>query len=486
MKTIFILFFLSIPFFTYPQSCDCESNFQWLQKTFEDNDAGFSYAVDNKGKQAYAQHNEAFTQTIQEITTLDACMEALYEWLTFFRSGHIAIRPLQQAEDQSGSQSKSRTPSKKKIREQFQDWETVDLDIDEFVAYAQSKQEVDYEGTWVSGQYNIGIKKIADTYVGFILEADGVYWTEKQVKLKIQADNSATFYMKDHSPRTFAQAELLGNNHLKLGFVNLKRTSPTFKNSPAVERHLRAISSDKPYFEEVDAQTTLLRIPSFRNSEKKAIDDVIQANREQILAKPNLIIDLRNNGGGSDGSFGELLPILYTDPIRTVGVELRSTPMNNQRMLAFVNDPKYGFDEEDKKWAQESYEKLSERIGEFVNLDSTIVDITTFDTIYANPANIGIIIHEHNGSTTEQFLLAAKQSKKVKLFGTTTAGVLDISNMFFIPSPCEEFELGYCLSRSMRIPEMTIDEKGIQPDYYIDKSVPPYQWLEFVQNILNQ
>jgi hypothetical protein len=76
--------------------------------------------------------------------------------------------------------------------------------------------------------------------------------------------------------------------------------------------------------------------------------------------------------------------------------------------------------------------------------------------------------------------LAAKQSKKVKLFGTITLGLLDISNIYSVKSPCNEFELYYSLSRSMRIPEMTIDNKGIQPDYYIDKSVPKYKWIDFV------
>ncbi len=106
--------------------------------------------------------------------------------------------------------------------------------------------------------------------------------------------------------------------------------------------------------------------------------------------------------------------------------------------------------------------------------------------VYDHPKNVGILINEKNGSTTEQFLLAAKQSKKVKLFGVTTAGILDISNMYFVNSPDNEFKLGYSLSKSMRIPEMTIDNKGIQPDYYIDKSIPKYKWIEFVSNVLNE
>jgi C-terminal processing protease CtpA/Prc len=114
------------------------------------------------------------------------------------------------------------------------------------------------------------------------------------------------------------------------------------------------------------------------------------------------------------------------------------------------------------------------------------MDEEKLDEILPYPKNIGIIINNKNGSTAEQFLLAAKQSKKVKLFGTTTAGVLDISNMYFVESPCKEFKLGYSLSKSLRIPDMEIDGKGIQPDYYIDKSIPQYDWVNYVNEILNE
>lgn len=101
------------------------------------------------------------------------------------------------------------------------------------------------------------------------------------------------------------------------------------------------------------------------------------------------------------------------------------------------------------------------------------------------PKNVGIIINKNCGSTTEQFLLAAKQSKKVKLFGNTTAGVLDISNLNSVKSPCNEFELWYGTSKSLRIPNMAIDDKGVQPDYYFDKTIKPYEWIDMTIEILN-
>jgi hypothetical protein len=195
---------------------------------------------------------------------------------------------------------------------------------------------------------------------------------------------------------------------------------------------------------------------------------------------------LRNNGGGSDWSYAEIIPFLYTNPIRTVGVEFRSTPLNNRRMIDLIEQPRFGLDEESKKWAKTSYDTMQKHLGEFVNLDSTRVSVETYDTIYPYPKNVGILIHKGNGSTTEQFLLAAKQSKKVKLFGTTTFGVLDISNMHYVPSPCGDLELAYSLSKSYRIPHMTLDGKGIQPDYYIDDTVAPHEWLSFVQGVLGE
>lgn len=467
------------------QNCNCLTNFEWVKKTIEENDAGFAYAIESKGEQAYASHNELFLEKVKSIEDPTACQQTLRDWLAFFRSGHISIRGFQQG----NSVGQNVSISDQDIINQFKDWEKLEIDIETFKSYLNSKQEHDFEGIWESPPYKIGIKKEGDAYQGFIMEADGVYWTKGQIKLRIeQAEGkiSSTYYMRDHSARNFDQVELLGENYLQMGFITLHRSVPQLEGDPKYDQYFKAMSTNMPYFEVLDNHTTYLRIPSFSGSEKKVIDSVILNNRNKILETQNLIIDLRNNGGGSDASFEKLLPILYTNPIRTVGVEFLSTPLNNQRMLDFINDPSYGFDESGKQWAKESYELLSKKLGQFVSLNETRIRTAEYDTIYQNPQNIGILIHANNGSTTEQFLLAAKQSKKVKLFGTTTVGVLDISNMYFVKSPCAEFELGYSLSKSMRIPEMTIDDKGIQPDFYLDKSIPNYEWVDFVKSTLDE
>ena len=59
-------------------------------------------------------------------------------------------------------------------------------------------------------------------------------------------------------------------------------------------------------------------------------------------------------------------------------------------------------------------------------------------------------------------------------------GMLDFSNMYNVTSPSGIFWESHCLTKSQRIPDFAIDGKGLQPDYYIDKTIPLYEWVQFV------
>ncbi|MDR0969795.1 MAG: S41 family peptidase [Lentimicrobiaceae bacterium] len=462
---------------TFAQDCDCKANYEWVKKTFEENDAGYQYAIENKGKQAYLDHNKKIAEKVKSAKTRTECGTILYEWLNFFRSGHVSLQINQQETQNNFVTDNS-----------FADWETYTIETEDFKKYLDQKKIADYEGIWETGLYKIGIKKEGDKYIGFIIESGAETWTKGQVKLIFSLTENKTntvFYMYDHSAVESDKVAMIGKNYLQIGHVTLSRLYPKYDDEPRYARYFRSIKGREPYIEKINETTLYLRVPSFDPSFKRSIDSVLNANNEKILSTKNLIIDIRNNGGGSDASYSSIIPYLYTNPIRTIGVELLSTKLNNQRMLDFINKPEYGFDENDKKWAKESYDKLEAKLGQFVSLKKYPVSEDRRDTIYPFPQNVAVIINEANGSTAEQFLLEAKQSKKTKLFGVTTFGALDISNMYFVESPSGEFTLGYSLSRSMRIPDFTIDGKGIQPDYYLDKSIPQHEWVDFVNKIFD-
>ena len=490
LKSKLLLVCCCFPIWIYGQKCDCKSTFEWMKQIIEENDAGFSIGLEAKGQQAYQQHNKQYVKVVKKLKDSQECAQVLDEWYRFFRSGHKFIVPTEPSSP-STSANRETLLTDSAIIATYQDQERLEVDLEEFSSYLSNKSEQDLEGVWkfLPEPYLTGIKKVGEEYVGFIIEADGVYWSPGQVKYKIQPDGdsySATYFMKNHSVRSFSQVERVGQNYLSIGdnFVLMKRMDSQRVAEPMIDHYFRSYLANSPFFEQLDAHTSYLRIPDFSHTEKAAVDSVITAHRETILQTPNLIIDLLDNGGGSDETYEELLGFLYTNPIRTMSLEFLSTELNNQRMQLLASDS--SFSKEIRDWANEKYEVLSQNLGRFVNLDSLKVNVIEADTVYPYPQNIGILINGQCASTTEQFLLAAKQSKKVKLFGRTTFGALDMSNMNVVLSPCGNFQLGYCLSRSYRIPHMAIDGKGIQPDYYMDEGIPKYRWIEQVHGVLNQ
>ncbi|MFK7775257.1 MAG: S41 family peptidase [Saprospiraceae bacterium] len=491
MKQTFFLLFL-FPFLTYGQDCDCKSIFEWTKKTFEENDAGFQYIMGKKGEQAYALHNQKVIEKISNIKEPAECTRTIKEWLKFFRKGHIDFfytgKPSENSTDNE--------PIEKKKTDEFKDWETYSTNLEKFKKDLDQKSIHNFEGIWQTGYYQIGIKKEGNNYIGFIVDSETEVWKKDQVKLKIstQGDQfNSIFYMFNRSAEESQNVKLFGINNLQVGDIFLTRTYPKIKDDSPYQLHFDGLTAELPFLKELNSTTLYFRIPSFSGTpEKTAIDSVIAINKEKILSTENLIIDIRNGTGGFDDAYYEILPLIYTNPIRSPGAEFLSTPLNNQRMLDFINfkgialEFNLKFDEEQKQEFREGYEKLSKHLGAFVDLDTISVGIRTYDTIYSFPKNVGIIQNENNVSTDEQFILAAKQSKKVKLFGRTTFGALDVSNLNIVKSPCQGYNLVYALSKSSRIPHMAIDDIGIQPDYYIDPEIPAYEWINFVNKILNE
>ncbi|MEO3403117.1 S41 family peptidase [Mucilaginibacter sp. CAU 1740] len=448
--------------------CNCAANFKWVKETFEKNDAGFAYAIQQKGQAAYDKQVATLQKKITQSTSQSACVDILTEYLSFFRKAHYSMsanNPEVTGADHTGA------------------WPEIKLTEEEVRKSAEQGNPSDYTGIWGTGAYRIAIVKNAEGYKGVILSAGTGKWKPGQVKLEISANGSGKFYMGNYSTVKFDQPLLIGKNTVKLGYVYLSRIYPVIPESESVALYAREISTDTPFLQELSKETVLLRVPSFDEGQRPLIDSLIASNYTLLTTKKNLIIDIRNNGGGSDISYSKITPLLYTNPIRSTNVELFSTPLNNQRMADYL---KLDLSERSRNQVNAALEQLNSHLGQFVNLNGTVVSIQKMDAVLPNPKNVAVIINEANGSTAEEFLLMAKQSKKVKLFGKTTMGVLDISNMYFVDSPDKQFHLGYCLSKSLRIPDMKIDNIGIQPDFYIDRSIPDAEWLNFVKANLEQ
>lgn len=213
--------------------------------------------------------------------------------------------------------------------------------------------------------------------------------------------------------------------------------------------------------------TFYIRIPSFAVGVRNEVEAIVSKHAEAIASRSNLIIDIRGNTGGQDEGWLPLLPLIYTGPYESKGVEWYASDGNIKFFEhALAND---GIREGGEEWTRMLIEEMKRHRGGFVihPMDSAGRTVK-YDTVHSYPRKVGIIIGNKNASAAEQFLLAAKNSKKVTLFGSeSTAGTLDYSNTVPHTLPSDMYELCMPMTRSLRLPENPIDNTGIVPDVKI-------------------
>ncbi len=289
------------------------------------------------------------------------------------------------------------------------------------------------------------------------------------------------FFNWEKSKWHLKKYELVSKDLLKLNSnIYLRRTFlHDEENTKDIEQFIKLSDGIEPIAYRLNADTYYIRLPSFDPSQKSKIDSVVLSHKAQIASTKNLLIDIRANGGGADKSYKALLPFIYTNPIRKAGFEFLSTELNNQRTLDFIEGSLMELSEEELQEYKSNYKILSENLGQYVHFEkpekvSTIV----LDKAYDYPEKVALLIDDETASSAEEFLLAAKQSRKVKVYGIPTMGALDVANQYYQLSPDKEVVLVYTLSR--RINNMSVDDIGIQPDFFLDKTIPRYNWIEYV------
>ncbi|HMQ76522.1 MAG TPA: S41 family peptidase [Flavobacteriales bacterium] len=471
----------------HAQPCACPATFDWMVTTFEQNDAGFQLVVDRKSQAAYAEHTQALRAKADSAGDLIACSRVLDEWLHWFRKGHIGIGPTEQAQ-QADKQQKASTPVGATTFPAGRMVKITEAELVKRLERAGSGRHP-LEGVWALGPYRVGIvrqPKDSTHFDAVILASENKNWRPGEVKVELErtADGryAGTFYMGDHSPEP-VEAALQGSGGSMLQMRGVwMRQVPAPQFSPAERMHQRAMDAEAPFLERLSDNTLYLRIPSFAFEQKVLIDSVLAAHDALIRSTANLIIDIRYGTGGSDASYGGLIPYLYTGPIRSVGVKLRATALNAAGYEAYAD--MFGRDTEDGRACLDVAARMRASLGSWIEGDAQRWSVDSTHTALPFPQRVGILCNEGNGSTDEQFLLEARTSYKVKLYGRPTFGSLDASNMRQVTSPDGCFQLGYTMSLSHRLPHMPVDVMGIQPDHYLDGGIPEMEWVEHVQGVL--
>ncbi|WP_143960278.1 S41 family peptidase [Litoribacter populi] len=451
------------------QSCSCEESLDALAVGVEQNYSLFRFKVTDQNREVYEAFTAVMKQQAGAASGFEECKQVLNTWLGFFRDGHMWLNFQEEAGEKV--------------------FERVALGEEDFKSsyLAAAGEQEDLLGIWESGSYRVAIIAEADPggknrdFIGVILGSENPDWQPGEVKFTLQKvygnDYKATFFMGDHSPKA-VESKLKHGGLLQFeGLNDWDKVWPG--NRVAQKKQPEAMAYEGFHFEILDGGIPYFRFPGFMPSSNESLRKVLEEYHGQLIKAPFMVMDVRKNSGGYDSVYHPLMPYILTGPIQMPNVYHYLSAYNKTQLGVGITEEEIDEleDEEDKALLRLFYSSMDTLLA-FGGESYTYSP----DTIYANPVRVAILTSDKTISSGETFVLRAKKSSRVTVYGQNTAGIIDGFNGAELELGC--MTLRYPLSvRALDVDTNPIDPYGIAPDVYLDKSVDA---LEFALRHMRQ
>lgn len=469
MKYILVTALLLVTLHVRSQTCSCEKEFLYIKSVVENGFAGFPDNVAKLTEAGYKKKVDQLLKLTHNKFASDNCILIISQYLHLFKSYHLGYWS-------SFDRIKIDTP----FVNQRPLYNITDKDIERL------KKSRSWEGIYYFRRdSSIKIAFIKDPaalhdYLGVTLESKLPTWKKGMIKLEGKLVNDSVmkglYYMRNHRPEEQGWGLWDNNNRISGDWLRegafvkpeIAPVAPSRKPSPAIDA--RSLSPNTFY----------IKMSSFGPAAKRPIDSILKANEQLLSTIPNLVLDIRGNGGGGDGCWEPFIPYFYTNPIRVIGADALVSETNIdilKKQLENKDLSKEEIDYFNNKLALMEKAKGRWAVSNADEIDSAFTE-------KAFPKKIIIIVNNECGSAAEEFLLAARQSSKVTLVGENSIGNLDYSNVLYAPFLCYPYTLQYPITRSRRLDlGQGIDNAGIAPKIYLPKGK---DWLEEALKIAEQ
>lgn len=470
----FLLLFTLIANSSFAQTdCNCTQNFQMLQQKVKNNYGGYESRITPKNKAAFELLTDSITKAAEKLTDGYDCYTLMNKWVEFFKDGHLALATTFPAKNMPVGRPKLTT-----------------LDSTAFYQYLdKNKDKLEaVEGVWRTddGNYTVAVKRdetLVNAYQATILKAKSEKWKVGLEKFALKKEGEkwkATYYMGDFTP-TNIKATLNENILIFTQFGMWQKVYP----EPKIKLDAQQIAMDQiAYFKMIDDKTAYLRVSTFSEG-PDVIDSVINKNKAKILATPRLIIDIRDNGGGSNSNYKNILPFMYTQPYTVEG--------DGGYVIASEDNIIAERKIYEQAWNSLSAESKKEYAKDFAELKTTIDSMELFkgsrfhyagaqptqlDSVTTNPKQVAVLMNKGCASTAEWFIMEAEYSKKVTLFGQNSAGIMDNTNVRQHTLACPSFTIFAASGRRGGANTRPMDNVGFKPNVFITEKEK--DWIKVV------
>lgn len=315
-------------------------------------------------------------------------------------------------------------------------------------------------------------------YVGIIVHSRTPLWQPGQVKLELQRNpDGRTFHCYQYQRNHSLQAQPV----VWLEAGRLRHTTWQKVDAPALPLPAAAHA----HFRQLDATTAYLRIPSFGSTWTTRLDSLYRHAQPAIAQSPNLIIDVRDNGGGSDQNVEPLIPFFTSGPFQDdQQEEYYTTPANLERFTEYLHALQQDSAQVGASMLQHTRQKLAwlqqAPPNQFVPDPATTGRRFT-SPAQATPQRVVILYNQGCSSSCETLLFWAKKSTKTTLMGEPSGGYVGYGNVFSVRTPCLGFHLN---ATTLRLPnQLPYEGKGVTPTVRLQ---PNEDWLAQTLRLLKQ
>jgi hypothetical protein len=192
-----------------------------------------------------------------------------------------------------------------------------------------------------------------------------------------------------------------------------------------------------PHFANLSDEAALITIPSFSPEHQQEIADLLTAHDGDIRGRNLLIVDLRGNEGGSAGLGQFLAPYFYTAERRpALGPRVFPMALSSPLWLRYYGQIRDSLPEgEDRAFFDDFLRRMEAAPGALVpyfenaDLAAELYAVAPPQSVHDTPRDVAIIVDRHSVSAAEAFVLEARRSTRVTVFGEPTGGSIDYQNV---------------------------------------------------------
>ena len=462
------------------QQCKCEDEFHFLKTYMEQNHPGLNAKELNLS--SYHKTTQDLSAEIKRTQPGNDCILYLQEYFTLIKDNHIFINPTVPSFKRYNVASQASLDSLYQSAA-FKSTKHRTVDSSDLVRKLAQTTQREIEGWYMDPQGNvIAIVKSSEenlVYDGIIVSSKTKLFPVGTVKYQLTHRPNGTLWAMITFPDHQKLYTMISPSADGFSYIGLTRVN---SRSPAYVSNIQKA----PYeFMALDSQVNYLRISSFEGALTRTLDSFYRSIDSQIQTKPFLIIDIRNNGGGSDASFFGLVDHLYTRPIYGDVAEIWVSPeiiKLYEEALAAKKAKKNAYSQKAIENDEALIKRLkAARLFTFIPLVEGTPSAIIAKVIQKQPAKIVILMNRGCASSAESFIYYAKQSSKVITMGENSKGMMGFGNILNTQTPCFHYSFGTTTTKYRSFSKY--EYVGIAPDVKLSED---QDWIKEATKILNK